>query len=112
MLGYLLTYVLRSQLNMEAEKLIVITDNILLQKKRKAIEKAVKLTLARVRPPIRSYRIMHHDSRSHYGLQIADYCCWAVFRRYERGDTNYYDRIKSAVQSEFDIFRNGTTHYY
>ena len=112
MLSHLLKYVLRSQLNVEAEEIIVITDNIPLRKKRKAIEKAVKLALARVRPPIRSYRIMHHDSRSHYGLQIADYCCWAVFRRYERGDTNYYDRIKSAVKSEFDIFRYGTTYYY
>ncbi len=112
MLSHLLKFVLRSQLNMEAEEIIVITDNIPLRKKRKAIEKAVKLALARLLPPSRRYRIMHHDSRSHYGLQIADYCCWAIFRRHERGETIHYDRIKSAVQSEFDIFRNGTTYYY
>ena len=45
-------------------------------------------------------------------LQVADYCCWAVFRSWEREDSRYYDMIKPAVRSEFDIFRNGVTHYY
>ena len=55
---------------------------------------------------------MHHDSRAHYGLQIADYCCWAVFRRCERGESECYERIEAAVLSNFDIFRTGTEYYY
>ena len=112
MLGYLLKHVLSRQSNTEAEEVIVITDTIPLQKRRRAIEKAVKLTLARVLPQRLKYRVLHHDSRSHYGLQIADYCCWAVFRKYERGEMAYFDQIRPAVCSEFDIFRSGTIYHY
>ena len=54
---------------------------------------------------LKRLRTFHHVSCSHYGLQLADYCCWAMFRKWERGDTGYLDRIQSAVRSEFDIFR-------
>ena len=33
------------------------------------------------------------DSAATRMLQLADFCSWAVFRRYERGDTNYLDKI-------------------
>ena len=108
MLGYLLKYVLPQV----GEKVIIITDRIPVKKKRQAIEKGVKRTLAEMLPPEAKYRILHHESRSHLGLQVADYCCWAVFRKWERDDAAYYDRIKEAIKSNFDIFRTGTTHYY
>ena len=54
----------------------------------------------------------NHRSRSHYGLQVADYCCWAVFRKWQREETEHYDRIRPAMRSEFDIFRSGTRYYY
>ncbi len=46
------------------------------------------------------------------GLQVADYCCWAVFRKWQRQDMEHYDRIKGALCSEFDIFQRGARHYY
>ena len=105
-------HVLPKEPNARAEEIIVITDTVPLNKKRQSIEKAVKLTLASMLPPVQRYHIMHHDSCSHYGLQIADYCCWAVFRRYERGESKCYERISPAVRSAFDIFRTGTKYYY
>ncbi len=45
-------------------------------------------------------------------LQVADYCCWAIFRKHEHKDATHYSGIKSAVWSEFDIFQSGTTYYY
>ena len=112
MMGYLLKYVLPREPNARADEVIVITDTVPLNKKQQSIEKAVKLTLAHMLQPVQRYRIMHHDSRSHYGLQIADYCCWAVFRRCERDESEYYEGISPAVRGEFDIFRTGTTYYY
>ena len=108
MLGYLLKYVLPQV----GEKVIIITDKIPVNKKRQAIEKGVKRKLAEMLPPEAKYCILHHESRSHLGLQVADYCCWAVFRKWEHDDAAYYDHIKEAVKSEFPIFRGGTTHYY
>ena len=112
MLGHLLRFVLPKDLAAGAEEVIVITDTIPVNKKRQAIEKAIQQALARMLPPEMRYRILHHASRSHYGLQVADYCCWAVFRKWQRAETEHYDRIRAAVRSEFDIFRTGTRNYY
>ena len=112
MLGNLLSYVIETPFHAASEEIIVITDTLPVKRRRQAIEKAVKVTLERMLPGSLKYRILHHDSRSHHGLQVADYCCWAIFRKHERGDLAYYRRIQSAVLSEFDIFQAGTTYYY
>ena len=44
-------------------------------------------------------------------LQVADYCCWAIQRKYERDDTRSYDLISDKVRSEFQPFRNGAVRY-
>lgn len=108
MLGNLLKFVLKYEKN----EIIVIIDAIPEKKKRAAIEKGVKTSLASVLPSETKYRILQHNSRSHYGLQVADYCCWAINRKWKLGECNPYNRIKSALRSEFDIFENGKKTYY
>lgn len=105
MLGHLLKVVLPRELDADTSEVIVITDAIPVNKRRKAVEKAVRTTLGRMLPPGMNYRVLHHQSRSHYGLQVADYCCWAVFRKWQRGESVWYDRIKPAVCNEFEILR-------
>ncbi|MGE0114089.1 MAG: DUF3800 domain-containing protein [Steroidobacteraceae bacterium] len=112
MLGYLLRHVIPRELASDVDEVIVITDTVPIQKKRQAIEKAIKSVLAEMLPAGMRYRVFHHSSRSHYGLQVADYCNWAVFRKWQRGDAEFYEKIRPAMQSEFDIFRNGTRLYY
>jgi hypothetical protein len=75
-------------------------------------QKAVKETLTEMLPDQMKYRVLHHASKSSFGLQVADYCNWAIFRKWERGDTRSYDLIRSRVKSEFEIFRTGTRKYY
>ena len=104
MLGHLLKFVLPKELDAGAEEVIVITDKLPVNRKRQAVEKGTRLALAEMLPQGMRYRILHHASRSHYGLQVADNCCWAVFRKWNRNKTHYYDLIKQAVRSEFDIF--------
>ena len=111
MLGYLLRYVLENASD-DLDELVIITDRIPVNRKRRAVEKALKTVLSDMLPKTTPYRIMHHSSRSHYGLQIADYLNWAILRKWERSDNLAYDKIKSLVRSEFDIFRKGTRHYY
>jgi len=112
MIGYLLRYVLDPKNLKDFAEVIVITDSIPISKKRKAIEKAVKQTLSRMLPRGTRYKILHHASKSCNGLQIADYCNWAIFRKWERMDLRSYDLIRSGIQSEFDIFRSGQRYYY
>ena len=45
-------------------------------------------------------------------LQVADYCTWAIQRRWERSDARSHTLIASKLRSEFDIWQHGSTHYY
>ncbi len=112
MLGHLLKFVLPKELDADAEEIIVITDIIPMNKKRQAIEKAVRIALVRMLPSGMKYRILHHASCSHYGLQVADYCCWAVHRKLQTEERTWFNQICPAVRSEFDIFRTGNRYYY
>lgn len=112
MLGYLLRHVLSVHGVGKFEETIVFTDRIPVSKKRNAIEKAVKETLAEMLPKTAAYRIYHHDSKSNLDLQISDYFNWAVFRKWERQDDRSYKLIANSVKSEFDIFRTGEIFYY
>ncbi len=111
MLGHLLKSVL-PRLSPRGGNRIVITDTIPIRRQRKAVTKGVQQSLRTMLPSGIRYQIRHHPSRSHYGLQVADYCSWALFRKWERADETYYQKIRGAVASEFDIFRHGSTHYY
>jgi hypothetical protein len=112
MIGYLLRYVLDPRNLKDFAEVIVITDSIPVSRKREAVEKAVKQTLSKMLPPGTRYRILHHASKSCAGLQIADYCNWAIFRKWERGDLRSYELIRSGMMSEFDIFKTGNRYYY
>ncbi len=111
MLGFLLRFSVQQVVDTVGE-VVVITDSIPVAKKRKAIEKGVKSNLAKMLPANVPYRMMHHSSRAHYGLQVADYFNWAILRKWEHGDTASYDQIRPQIRSEFDIFRTGTRQYY
>jgi hypothetical protein len=45
-------------------------------------------------------------------LQFADYCTWAIQRKWEQNDTRSYDLIKDRVTYEFDLWERGNTYYY
>ena len=104
MLGYLLSLVAPIELESgDADEIVVITDTIPVNRRRRAVEKAVQTTLTNMLPSRMKYRILHHQSRSHYGLQVVDYCCWAIFRKWQRRDSTWFDRISSAVRNEFEF---------
>lgn len=47
-------------------------------------------------------------------LQVADYCAWAIQRKWESGgkDTRSFDLIKDRISYEYDLWKGGTKHYY
>jgi len=112
MVGYLLRYVTHPLNLKNFSEVIVITDSLPIAKKRNVVEKAIKQTLAGMLPRGTNYKVLHYSSRSIFSLQVADYCNWAIFRKWERGDERSYNFIRSAIYSEFDIFRGGIKFYY
>lgn len=81
-------------------EVIVITDTMPMKKRRRVMEKTIRNALSGMLDGIVSYSLMHHQSRTHYGLQVADCCCWAISRKWNRGDREWYDSIRSAVRHE------------
>ncbi len=47
--------------------------------------------------------ISHEDSISNTGLQAVDLFCWGIYRKYEQGDTEWYQRYadKIAFETEY-----------
>ena len=103
MLGRLLNLTSRlDSVARNSSEIVIITDTVPINKGRRAVEKTIQTTLARALPRVR-HRALHHQSRSHYGLQIADYCSWAIFRKWETGDSTWYDQIQPSIRQEFTI---------
>ncbi|MDN5882231.1 MAG: DUF3800 domain-containing protein, partial [Nitrosospira sp.] len=75
-------------------------------------KKAIKQTMAKALPAGIDFQILHHDSKSNFQLQVADYCTWAIYRKWARGDERSYCLIARAIRSEFDIFQSGTHWYF
>jgi hypothetical protein len=112
MLGYLLKHVLGSLDLSRYREVIVITDRIPVKKRRGAVEKSVKVTLAKMLPAPAKYRLLHHDSKSNFDLQIADYCNWAIYRKWDAKDERSYKLICDAIASELDVLRSSDTYHY
>ena len=45
-------------------------------------------------------------------LLVADYCAWAIMRKWERNDFQSYDIIKDRITYEYDLWSHGKTTYY
>jgi hypothetical protein len=58
------------------------------------------------------YQLLIHGSASHPLLQIADYCCWAVAKKWKDNELRPYRKIQSVLKTEFEVFRRGATEYY
>ncbi|MFA7689557.1 MAG: DUF3800 domain-containing protein [Methanofastidiosum sp.] len=47
-------------------------------------------------------KITHLDSKNSPALQAVDFISWAIFRKYEKKDTTFYDIIKGRIVSEIN----------
>ena len=108
--NYLLRYVF-NRYDDPAERIVVITDTLPVKRRRRAIEKAIK-SYIRGNLGRRQFSVLHHSSGSHTCLQAADYCNWAIYKKWKDGETRPYKMISRFVRSEFEIFAAGTQNFY
>jgi hypothetical protein len=112
MIGYLLRHILGATDLDLYQEVIVMTARLQSGRRSKEFEKTVKATLARMLPRNVRWRVLHHPSHCNFDLQIADYCSWAIYRKWNDGDVRSYDLIGPAIRKEFDIFARGSKFYY
>jgi hypothetical protein len=94
-----------------ADQLHVVAATLGTKKKRITFEDAVrdvcKQTLAKS-----DFRTSFWPSMADPCLQVADYCTWAIQRKWETGCTLSYDLISDRIDREYDLWQRGKTHYY
>jgi hypothetical protein len=93
------------------DRLFVTAASLGTKRKRKRFHTAVDDVVLQV-SPCQSHRVAFWPMESDPCLQVADYCTWGIQRKWELSDTRSYDRIKSKVRTEYEVWRIGNTYYY
>lgn len=108
----MLRFVFRGNVIGQATSLLAFTDTLPLKRKRESVEKSIKEScraeLGRI-----PFDIFHHRRESNAWIQVADYCTWAIYRKWEGHDCRTYDLLSARLEApELDCLRNGNTCYY
>ena len=90
---------------------VAVTDRLPVSKKQGEVKQALKSSLKKY-IGTRGYSLAHHDSSGDLNLQIADYICWAIQRKWEGNDDRSYVLIRQAIKGEGDLFAAGDVEYY
>jgi len=77
--------------------IIVVTDSLPVKNKKNRIKQSLKSGLKALNGSILNYKLFHHDSKTHYGLQIVDYVSFAIFKKFEDNNDEYFDVIKENI---------------
>lgn len=98
-------------------RLMVVAATIGERKKRQEIFAAAVRDVVRQVAPFRQANCAFWMARTDPCLWVADYCSWAIQRKWEhtwRGqpDERSYNLIRNKIRSEFDIFRLSAITYY
>jgi hypothetical protein len=82
------------------------------EKKTKAAFKLALNNVLQQLIPREKWECSFMDSAKDPMLWVADYCAWAIQRKWERGDDRSHLLIKEKISTEFDLWAVGKTHYY
>ncbi len=108
-----LKYVFHRYVVPDTSQVLVFTDRLPVKKHREAAEKAIKIACRRELAKEIRFDSYHHACASNAWIQVADYCSWAVFRKWEHGDTRTYDQLRHRLaEPELDALRMGVTLHY
>jgi hypothetical protein len=76
-----------------------------------AFREAIEDVAQQVSPAL-DHRVVFWPAACDPCLQVADYCTWAIQRKWERADDRSFKLIKSKVKSEYDLWQIGKKVYY
>lgn len=92
-------------------ELLVVGASLGTRKRRGLFHAAVDDVVRQVSPTI-EFRVASWDGASDPCLQVADYCAWAIQRKWESGDERSYALVRPKIVTEFASFASGTATYY
>jgi hypothetical protein len=93
------------------DRLFVVASSLGTKKRRGIFHTAVDDVVDQVSPCHR-HRVAFWPTESDPCLQVADYCTWAIQRKWEREDDRSHVLIESKIATEFDAWSVGQQHFY
>ena len=48
--------------------------------------------------------VYHRDSATDWGVQAVDFICWALYQKYQYGNTGWYEMIEAQIKTERLLF--------
>ena len=101
-------YILKIDNSEEYKNVIVITDALSSNTKRKYLTSPLKTHIKSLVAPVNlTYSLHHHTSAGDINLQITDYFCWAIQRSLERGDNRSLVLIKDSLRGIWRVGEDG-----
>jgi len=96
----------------KVDQVVIVLSSIFDVSKRELIKKTIKIYLKRIFS--NPFYLYFHQNRSDKNTQIADYCCWAIYKKWTDGEMRPYNAVNKGnkIKSEFDIFKTGKAIYY
>lgn len=108
-----LRFVLKGVVGRGTDQVLIFTDDLPVKQKKNAVKKAITGACRQALPPTLRFDTYHHPCASNKWIQVADYCCWAVFRKWESGDDRTYDQLRPRLfKPELNVTERGRTVYY
>jgi hypothetical protein len=93
------------------DRLLVVAASLGFGAKRRAFEAAVREAVSE-HAGAGEHHVACWPAATDPCLQVADYCCWAIKRKWENRDERSYGLIADKISSEFDLFHKGKHLYY
>jgi hypothetical protein len=109
----LLRYIFSRYINSaNINQVVVVLSSIFDVSKRELIKKIIKIYLKQIFS--NPFYLYFHQNRTDKNTQIADYCCWAIYRKWTDEEIRPYNAVNKGnkIKSEFDIFKTGKIIYY
>lgn len=95
-----------------ADEVLITTASIGTKKGQALFSRAVNDVAQQVIKGKRVHRTFFCRSIADPCLQAADYCTWAIQRKWEHGDDRSWHLIKDKIIHEYDMWGHGNTHQY
>ena len=111
----LLKFVFRGRIKPRTSQVLIYMDTLPFSgKAAKSAELAIKSSCRSDLPEGIPFHVLHHRRESNAWIQVADYCCWSVCRKWEHGNREAYDQLRARLAApEIDPMGRGDgTIYY
>jgi hypothetical protein len=99
------------QIATRQDRLLVTAASLGTKRKRGLFHAAIDSVVFQV-APCASHRVAFWPFQSDPCLQVADYCTWAIQRKWESSDPRSHVLIAPKIVTEFDVWHIGQTFYY